>query len=119
LENQKQVLERQIADTRLERPNSALVQAHWKLFTVIWEKATEGEKNQLMPLLVERVEMTEKERGFCRLTFQPQIPRSYGFSTSTSVVVSSKMGAVLHEVTNYPDLYIRGFAVPRLSRKRT
>lgn len=41
----------------------------------------------------------------------PQVPPDW-------LELSSKGGAFLHEVTNYPDLYIRDFNVPRCSRKK-
>jgi len=86
-------LELKITESQLQRPDAALVQGYWKQFLTIWEVASEEERGRLMPLVVERVELTEKERGFCRLVFQPQIPRSGSFSTSGNVVVSSQMGA--------------------------
>ncbi len=86
-------LERKMTESRLQRPDTALVQAYWKEFLTIWEVASEAERGKLMPLIVERVELTEKERGFCRLVFQPEIPRSDNFFTSGNVVVSSPMGA--------------------------
>ena len=86
-------LERKMTEARLQRPDPALVQAHWKGFLTLWEVASEAERGKLMPLIVERVELTEKERGFCRLVFQPEIPRSGDFSTSGNVVVNSPMGA--------------------------
>ena len=86
-------LERKITESRIARPDTAQVQAHWNEFLTIWEVASDEEKAKLLPLIVERVEVTEKERGFCRLIFQPEIPRSRNFSTSGNVVVNSKMGA--------------------------
>ncbi len=86
-------LEKKITASRIARPDTAQVQAHWNEFLTIWEVASDEEKAKLLPLIVERVEVTEKERGFCRLVFQPEIPRSRNFSTSGNVVVNSKMGA--------------------------
>lgn len=64
-----------------------------------------------MQALVVWVEMEEKEEGTCEIAVIPQVPSDW-------LELISWIGAVLHEVTNYPDLYIRGFAVPRPSRKR-
>jgi len=56
------------------------------------------------------VEMDEKV-GTCEMALLPQVPPDW-------LELSSKGGAFLHEVTNYPDLYIRDFNVPRCSRKK-
>ena len=80
-------------ETRLARPDAAQVQALWGRFLELWEKATEDERCELMPLIVERVEMTEKERGFCDLSFQTAKPRFFGPDYSNDVLVNSQMGA--------------------------
>lgn len=80
-------------ETCLARPDVAQVQALWGRFLELWEKATEDERCELLPLLVERVEMTEKERGFCDLSFQSENPRFFDRFHSHSVLVNSSKGA--------------------------
>lgn len=89
-------------EMRLARPNAAQVQALWSKFLKLWERATEEERCQLLPLLVERVEMTEKERGFCDLAFQAQNPRSLTNSFDGNVLVNSVQGAGRLIVPNSP-----------------
>ena len=90
---QKQQLEAQIAETKIQRPDAAMVQAWFADFLRLWEAATEEERQRLMPLIVDRVEMHEKEHGFCRLSFTMQNPRSMQFSTSKNVVINCSKGA--------------------------
>lgn len=82
-------LEVKQAETRLSRPDVAKAQALWGRFLELWEKGTDEERCQLMPMLVERVEMTEKERGFCDLSFQAEKPRFFQQSPSNNVLVNS------------------------------
>ncbi len=93
-----------MTESCLQRPDTALVQAYWKEFLAIWEVASEVERGKLMPLIVERVELTEKERDFCRLEHQPEIPRPHDFSTSGNVVVNSPMGAAGEVIAINPPL---------------
>ena len=86
-------LERRLTESHLQRPDRAQVQAHWNQFLTIWEVASEEEKAKLLPLIVDRVEMREKERGFCRLWFSLQNPRPRDLATSMNVVIRSQMGA--------------------------
>lgn len=90
---QRQQLEARIAETKIKRPEAAEVQAWFADFLRLWEAATEEERQRLMPLIVDRVEMHEKERGFCRLSFTVQNPRSMQFSTSKNVVINCSQGA--------------------------
>lgn len=64
LEQERQRLEREIAASRLNRPDAAQVQRLWGRVLELWDAATEAERVQLMGLLVERVEMKDKEHGF-------------------------------------------------------
>lgn len=93
LTDEQRRLEGRQRETRLARPDAAQVQALWGKFLKLWEKATEEERCQLLPLLVERVEMTEKERGFCDLAFQAQNPRSLAAFPDGNVLVNSVQGA--------------------------
>ena len=102
LSDERRRVEAKQAETRLARPNVAEVQALWGGFLRLWEKATEEERCQLLPLLVERVEMTEKERGFCDLAFQSQNPRSLIAPLDGNVLVNScyRAGAGLEPATS-------------------
>ena len=82
-----------MAESKLSRPDAGYVQSVWKRFLELWEEATEEERNKLLPLLVERVDMTEKERGICRLVFMPANPRLLESPTSHYVVINSSLGA--------------------------
>ena len=85
--------ERQVQEAKLARPDAGYVQKLWKRFLILWEAATEKEKTMLLPLLVERVELTKKERGIVRLSFSAGDPRSDHFATSNYVASESRMGA--------------------------
>ena len=56
----------------------------------------------MLPLIVGRVEMTEKERGFCRLLFAAQKPRYLRKSHSHSVVFNSRERAAGEVIANNP-----------------
>ncbi|MCW3059095.1 MAG: hypothetical protein JWQ02_916 [Capsulimonas sp.] len=74
-------------------------------FTDLWEAATAEERNTLTPLLVERVNMTEKERGAVRLSFVPADPRLLYSTTSHNAVSNFKMGAALNPgANNFPGI---------------
>jgi len=90
---QRRQLEARLAETRIQRPDAAQVQVWFNDFMRLWEAATEEEKQRLMPLIVDRVEMHEKERGFCRLLFTVQNPRSLQSSTPKNVVINCLQGA--------------------------
>ncbi len=81
------------AETHLQRPDVEEVQALWGRFLRLWRYATEEERGRLMPLLVERVDMTEKERGICRLLFSADTAPFGSPSTSDDVLVNSTLGA--------------------------
>ncbi len=85
--------QRQIREAKLARPDVGYVQRLWKRFLSLWEAATEEERTALLPLLVERIDLTEKERGVVRLSFSAGDPRSDHFATSNYVASESKMGA--------------------------
>lgn len=63
LEIERERLEAQVRDTEIRRPDLEQVQAWWGQFGELWDAATDEERQKLMPMLVERVEMTEKERA--------------------------------------------------------
>ncbi len=88
LEEQRR-LEAEKAETRLDRPDAGQVQALWGRFLQLWEKATDEERTKLMPLIVERVVMTEKERGICDLLFSADTAPSRNALTSKDVLVNS------------------------------
>ncbi|MGI4788810.1 MAG: recombinase family protein [Janthinobacterium lividum] len=83
LEVERERLEAQIRETDIQRPDLGQVQAWWGEFVELWDAATDEERQRLVPLLVERVEITEKERGFCRLVFTAQKPRSRSLAHHT------------------------------------
>lgn len=56
-------------------------------------KVTNQEKDKLMPLLVKRVELTEKKRGFWRLMFQPERSRFYYSATVGNAMPKYPTGA--------------------------
>ncbi len=80
-------------ESHIVRPDKEYVQATWSRFIELWEDADDQERHTLMPLLVERVDMTEKERGTCRLSFVPADPRLLHSATSNYVAINSSMGA--------------------------
>ena len=90
---QRRQLEARIAETRIQRPDPAQVQSWFKDFLRLWDVATEEERQRLLPLIVDRVEMHEKERGLCRLLFTVQNPRSLQSATSRNVVINCIQGA--------------------------
>ncbi len=71
LQTEQFQIQARMEETKLARPNAGMVQATWARFLELWEAATEDERNKLLPMLIERVDMTEKERGTCRLVFMP------------------------------------------------
>ena len=90
---QRRQLEAKIAETRIQRPDPEQVQGWFRDFIRLWDMATEEERMRLLPLIVDRVEMHEKERGFCRLRFTVQNPRLLRVATSENVVINSSLGA--------------------------
>ncbi len=108
-------LEAEKAETRLDRPDAAQVQALWGRFLRLWEAATDEEKTKLMPLLVERVVMTEKERGICELLFSADTAPPWNASTSSNVLINSTNRADRFVVVNYPPIQFPDFEVSRIS----
>lgn len=90
---EKYALDEQIAESRLNRPPADYVRLLWSSFLRLWEEADEAERGELIGLVVKRVEMTEKERGICRLTFADQKLRSCYVATSGDVAVKCTNGA--------------------------
>ena len=93
LRTQKFQLEAAIVENKLDRPDVAYVQGVWSRFIELWDEATEDERNELLPLLVKRVELIEKQRGFVRLSFASQNPRRFQNATSDNVLINSNLGA--------------------------
>ncbi len=93
LEQAKLTVEKQIAESKIARPEAVYVQSLWSRFMELWEEATDAERAELLPLLVERVEMQEKERGYCRLLFAAHHPRLLPASTSRNVEINYDLGA--------------------------
>lgn len=93
LEQARLTVEKQIAECKIARPEADYVRSLWSRFMVLWEEATEQERTELMPLLVERIEMKEKERGYCRLLFAAQHPRLLNPSTPSNVEINYNLGA--------------------------
>lgn len=116
VEQQRQV-QAKVAETRLERPDAGQVQEWFQNFLRLWDCATEEEKNELLPLIVGRVEMTEKERGFCAAKSKRQEPRSLRKSHSDGVVFNNRERAGRLVVVNYPLIQFPDFEVSRISRK--
>jgi hypothetical protein len=92
VEQQRQLSAR-IAETHIQRPDPDRVQAWFRDFLRLWDAATEEERQRLMPMIVGKVEMHEKERGFCQLLFTAQNPRSLQSVTSRNVVINCAKGA--------------------------
>jgi hypothetical protein len=57
--------------------------------------ATQAERIELMGLLVERVEMQQKERGTCRLLFAATVPRSVVGLTSQMGVEEARNSTIV------------------------
>lgn len=91
IEHQQQI-ELQLIESRLKRPDVEQVQALWQRFGELWEQATEEERADLMPLIVERVELSEKEKGRVTLSLVGSDLILRGISASRNVVINSEMG---------------------------
>ena len=72
-------IESRIAASTAQRPDEEALRALWGAFLANWEYLTEGERTELLPLLVERVTMEEKEKGTLHLYLQSP-PREGGNS---------------------------------------
>lgn len=77
IQAEKAELAQRIHASEIRRPSVEDVQKVWGRFTELWEKATEEEREALMPLLVDRVDMEQKERGNARLLISAAFPRSF------------------------------------------
>jgi hypothetical protein len=66
-------LEQAVALSKIQRPSADTVRAVYARFTELWEAAPEAERAELLPLLVEQVEMKDKERGMVRLVFETDL----------------------------------------------
>ncbi len=93
LQEERNKIAGQIADTRINRPDVEQVQSLWQRFAELWEKGTEDDRAELMPLLVERVEMIGKEHGIARLVFDAKIGAKMKNPTSYNVGLTSGLGA--------------------------
>jgi len=70
LQQERTRLEQAFAVSKIQRPSADAVRAVYARFTQLWEAATEAERAELLPLLVEQVEMKDKERGIVRLVLE-------------------------------------------------
>lgn len=68
LVQQRQQVEVQLAESKLNRPTAEQVQGLWAYFLELWDMADEGQRQRLLPCLVERVDFHEKEHGFATLS---------------------------------------------------
>jgi site-specific DNA recombinase len=93
LQTEKYQLEARNAESRLNRPNAELLRAQWQQVIAVWDAGTDEEKANLLPLIVNRVSMTQKERGLVRLSFSAINPRLLHVPTSENVVFVPSRGA--------------------------
>ncbi len=91
LEQRAQV-ELQIAESKLNRPTVEQVQATWRYFLALWEKADEAQRQRLLPCLVERVDLEDKERGIVTLSLTGFKNPVREISVSENVVIKSDKG---------------------------
>lgn len=112
LEGEKGGLERQIVESKIQRPDAEQVREYWDRFSRLWKKATDAEKSKLLPLVVEGVELTEKERGFFTLAFAPENPRQFNHSSDGNVSIRSNMGAQARVNTTNPVVNPRYYGAP-------
>ncbi len=68
------VIEATIAAT-VKRPDGEAFRSLWMQFTANWKHLAEGERTELMPLLIEKVTMDEKERGTMHLYLDSPLVR--------------------------------------------
>ena len=55
---------------------------------MLWETATDGEREELKQALVVRVEMNKKE-GTCKMVLLPQVPSFWGYGLVCVAVAAS------------------------------
>jgi site-specific DNA recombinase len=96
LEQEHERLTREAEAAKVRRPDAEQVRRLWGRTLELWEEATEEERAQFLGLLVERVEMQDKEHGVCRLVFSTETPCS-------NVGLTSRMGAGLVPGSIYPE----------------
>jgi len=96
------------------RPEAKDVAAYWAEFVELWPELTDEEKLEMIGHLVKRIEVGQKNSIFLELA---PVGGKCCSSVERKFLTTSELGAVLHEVTNYPDLHTRGFAVLRPVRK--
>ena len=77
-------------------PDAEQVCREWGRFKMLWETATDGEREELKQALVVRVEMNKKE-GTCKMALLPQVP-SFWFG------LTPKMGAAGEVIAMNPSL---------------
>lgn len=92
LGEQRQRVELQLAESRLNRPTVEQVQEAWTHFLELWEVADDVQRQRLLPLIVERVDFQDKEHGTARLLFC--IPKTPDFEVpvSENVATNWKLG---------------------------
>jgi len=93
LEQERQRIDREIAASRLKRPDAGQVERLWGRVLELWDAANEAERVQRIGLLVERVEVKDKEHAFCRLLFSAEKPCSLESRPDLNVGLRSNMGA--------------------------
>ena len=70
IEGQLTQLQAQLSEAHGQRPDVSTLCALWGDFTGCWKYLTEEEKGEVVSLLVERVEMTTKEKGTLHVFMQ-------------------------------------------------
>ena len=82
LEAEKNRLE--TVTVRQRRTDAKHVAELFSKFTELWEEMTDEEKEQVMQLLVERVDIHSKEEGTCKIRFSGQVPISSVVTAQTN-----------------------------------
>jgi hypothetical protein len=67
IEAEQSRLRTMIAEQSSQRPDAKQIAGLWSKVLELWESMTEEEREKVMGLLVERVEIREKEKGTCQI----------------------------------------------------
>jgi hypothetical protein len=110
----KEKTERKIAAGKLKSPDADKVRGYWKRFLEVWEEASEEERNELMPLIVEKIVLKDKNRGVCRLNFFATKPRFSNSFAHSDVANYSNLGAL--QAYNSKDAYSQIFVTTPLPK---
>jgi hypothetical protein len=84
----------------------------------VWEKANEVQRQQLVPCIVERVDLVEKERATVTLSLIGFNSPLHENAVSENVIINSKMGPLVGAVTTNPRTVAVSLFIPAGGRSR-